>query len=425
MKKILIVFALVSLIITGCDPTSRYGEFHIHYQYALHSIFYNPDYGYDAPPDMPSSIVIPTSDPYLKEEHLRPLASTEHFAFDKWVDIRTNKPVNVGDKLIAPITVIASWVKIKPLPEDLNYSITFSINNFGYLNNKPFFSLPKDQSDIPYGTILEDVLPMYIDDDNFIFDGWYAGEEKYTSRTVCLCSDLDMVARFIYKHAIKMRSSEPQELVVVCHGNATIPNSMEYSVDDANDWHKLEAGVPIPFCGTKILYIRGESPTGTASENGTDYIQFTFTTNALVECSGDLANLVTKKPAKTADTAKARFCNLFKGCEVLTLAPELSSPTLATNCYNSLFFGCTKLESVPELTALSLPTACYYQMFANCSSLKEITMLATTINGEQPLENWLMGVNTQGTLTVATSEMASSGTILGSLPSSWSVKVKE
>jgi hypothetical protein len=73
---------------------------------------------------------------------------------------------------------------------------------------------------------------------------------------------------------------------------------------------------------------------------------------------------------------------MFSGCTSLTQAPELSTTTLAEDCYEFMFYGCTSLAQAPELPATTLAEGCYSYMFSGCTSLTQAPELpATTLNG--------------------------------------------
>ena len=69
------------------------------------------------------------------------------------------------------------------------------------------------------------------------------------------------------------------------------------------------------------------------------------------------------------DATESCYCNTFKGCASLTIAPILPATTLSDNCYYGMFYNCSSLVSAPELPATTMKNNCYAHMFTNCSSL--------------------------------------------------------
>ena len=143
---------------------------------------------------------------------------------------------------------------------------------------------------------------------------------------------------------------------------------LEYSVNNG-DWTTVEAATEVPFGGANgDLRLRGINPNGTATAWNV-YSTITFTPNVNVACTGDIRTLLDWRNYSTVDTKNAKFCYLFKDCDVLTSAPELPATTLADNCYYGMFYGCTKLTSAPVLPATTLAYSCYCFMFTNCTNL--------------------------------------------------------
>ena len=71
------------------------------------------------------------------------------------------------------------------------------------------------------------------------------------------------------------------------------------------------------------------------------------------------------------DATESCYCNTFKGCASLTIAPILPATTLSDNCYSGMFSGCRSLTYAPELPATTMKNNCYAHMFTNCSSLTQ------------------------------------------------------
>ena len=121
-------------------------------------------------------------------------------------------------------------------------------------------------------------------------------------------------------------------------------------------------------------------------------------------------------PVKTL--AADCYSQMFRGCASLTAAPDtLPATTLASSCYNQMFYECPVLTTAPVLPATTLEQYCYYQMFYNCSSLNSVTCYATSgINSNNSTNDWLKGVDSEGTFTAASTiwPISTSG-----IPSGW------
>lgn len=87
--------------------------------------------------------------------------------------------------------------------------------------------------------------------------------------------------------------------------------------------------------------------------------------------SGLGANLTDISELKLPATTLGEHCyeEMFKGCSVITVAPNLPSTSLANSCYKNMFYGCSNLYSAPELPAETLAESCYEGMFQNCALL--------------------------------------------------------
>lgn len=153
-------------------------------------------------------------------------------------------------------------------------------------------------------------------------------------------------------------------------------SGLEYSVNDG-EWTSVVANEPVSFGGIDgDLRLRGTNIYGTASSTS-EYSTITFDPYSdVVYCDGDIRTLLDYKNYKTVDTQNARFCNLFKNCTLLALAPELPATTLANECYSSMFFGCENLINAPALPAETLADGCYSWMFTGCLRLSTVKMLA-------------------------------------------------
>lgn len=179
---------------------------------------------------------------------------------------------------------------------------------------------------------------------------------------------------------VTMNANSKQTFKMTCKGTYTLPEALEYSVNNG-PWQKVVADKGVDF-GGKLgsLCLRGKCPNGTAT-NDEDYSTITFSDPVEVECSGDIRTLIDYTAYKNAATANSCFTSLFKGCSVLTSAPELPATALKDYCYNSMFEGCTSLTKAPDLPATELKTRCYEAMFKGCTKLTEAPKLSAKVLG--------------------------------------------
>lgn len=168
---------------------------------------------------------------------------------------------------------------------------------------------------------------------------------------------------------VTMTANTKQTFIMMRAGSYMLPENLEYSVKNGI-WQKVVADNPVVFGGEHgSLRLRGKCPNGTAT-NENNYSTITFSDPTVkVECSGDIRTLIDYTAYENAVTGNCRFCSLFKGCSVLTSAPELRATALKIRCYNSMFEGCTSLTKAPDLPATELQQRCYESMFEGCKSL--------------------------------------------------------
>ena len=90
--------------------------------------------------------------------------------------------------------------------------------------------------------------------------------------------------------------------------------------------------------------------------------------------------IVNAKDMSLPATTLTNWCyySMFKGCTLLTTAPELPATTLATVCYSGMFQNCTSLTTAPTLSATTLEQSCYSSMFEGCTSLTTAPTLPAT-----------------------------------------------
>ena len=177
---------------------------------------------------------------------------------------------------------------------------------------------------------------------------------------------------------VTMTAASKQTFVMKCAGNYTLPD-LEYSVNNNETWQKVVANQGVEF-GDNLgsLRLRGICPNGTATDYK-NYSTITFSEeNVKVDCSGDIRMLINYTAHETVATGNCRFISLFKGCSVLTSAPQLPAKALKDGCYRQMFEGCTSLEQAPDLPATELKALCYYSMFSGCTSLTEAPKLPAT-----------------------------------------------
>ena len=176
---------------------------------------------------------------------------------------------------------------------------------------------------------------------------------------------------------VTMTAAKTQTFKMTCTESYTLPD-LEYSVNNGI-WQKVEANQGVNFGGDLgSLRLRGICPNGTATD-WENYSTITFDNPSVkVDCSGDIRTLIDYTAYETVATGNSRFCSLFKGCSVLTSAPELRATELKDYCYYSMFEGCTSLEQAPVLQATELQKLCYYSMFSGCTALTQAPNLPAT-----------------------------------------------
>lgn len=190
---------------------------------------------------------------------------------------------------------------------------------------------------------------------------------------------------------VTMTATSNQTFVMKRAGSYMLPEGLEYSVNNGI-WKKVVADNPVEFGGAgSSLRLRGKCPYGTAT-NYKNYSTITFSDeNVKVDCFGDIRTLIDYTAHKTVDTANSCFCSLFKGCSVLTSAPELPAKALKMWCYQSMFEGCTSLTQAPVLPATELKNSCYQSMFKGCTELTQAPVLPATELKNYCYEEMFMG----------------------------------
>ena len=170
---------------------------------------------------------------------------------------------------------------------------------------------------------------------------------------------------------VTMNAAETQTFKMTCAGNYTLPEDLEYSVNN-RPWQKVEADQGVEFGGDLgSLRLRGICPNGTAT-SWEKYSTITFSDeNVKVDCSGDIRTLIDYTAHENVATENCSFISLFKNCTALKSAPELPAKALKKQCYRQMFEGCTSLEQAPVLPAKELQETCYYSMFKGCTALTQ------------------------------------------------------
>ena len=185
---------------------------------------------------------------------------------------------------------------------------------------------------------------------------------------------------------VTMTANSKQTFKMTCAGNYTLPEALEYSVNNGRTWLKVKEAVQgVDFGGNLgSLRLRGICPNGTATDNK-NYSTITFSEeNVKVDCSGDIRTLIDYTAYENAATGNCRFISLFQNCTALKSAKELLLATaLKESCYRQMFEGCTSLEQAPDLPATELQDLCYHSMFKGCTALTQAPVLQATALKEQ------------------------------------------
>ena len=171
---------------------------------------------------------------------------------------------------------------------------------------------------------------------------------------------------------VTMNAAETQTFKMTCEGNYTLPEDLEYSVNNGT-WLKVKEAVQgVDFGGNLgSLRLRGQNLNGTAKD-WKNYAMITFgDENVKVDCFGDIRTLIDYTAYDAVATGNCSFMSLFKGCSVLTSAPKLPATALKESCYRQMFEGCTSLTEAPVLPARELQEQCYYSMFMGCTALTQ------------------------------------------------------
>ena len=178
---------------------------------------------------------------------------------------------------------------------------------------------------------------------------------------------------------VTMTAAKTQTFKMTCEGNYTLPEDLEYSVNNGT-WLKVKEAVQgVDFGGDLgSLRLRGICPNGTAT-SWANYSTITFSDeNVKVDCFGDIRTLIDYTAYDAVATENSSFISLFQNCTALKSAPQLPAKALKESCYRQMFEGCTSLEQAPDLPATALKESCYQSMFTGCTALTKAPNLPAT-----------------------------------------------
>lgn len=178
---------------------------------------------------------------------------------------------------------------------------------------------------------------------------------------------------------------------IIYYSSTTGKNFQQMEVTYGNN-----VGQWIEFSKERPMYIYGFNPRGFSKEEKV-YALFQFNGTSKFKISGNIMGLIDGFSEVTAipslycfyklflgvsliyDISALRlpatslqigcYREMFKGCNLITTAPELPAMATKNYCYESMFMGCTSLISAPELPATTTTFYCYQNMFNGCSAL--------------------------------------------------------
>lgn len=212
--------------------------------------------------------------------------------------------------------------------------------------------------------------------------------------------------------ALKFESSGAQTLGVDTTKLGTISPNFEYSTDGGSTWTTWDVrNNTLSFGNGTDLYVRGSN--NVLAKGGVNYVQFVFTTNSLVACTGNLMHLydytqdLTAFPKLDSNSRGVKF--MFRNCSVLTTPPSLPATDLEDFAYYSTFEGCTSLNALPVLPATTLTSECYTSMFEGCTNIK----ISLTQTGEYTNE-YVFGTTPSGAANSNKMFANTGGTFTGS-----------
>ena len=160
-----------------------------------------------------------------------------------------------------------------------------------------------------------------------------------------------------------------------------------YSVDLQNweEWDYSE----LTFTQGHPLYLCGSNPEGfnKAFSQASSFDSY----GDPFAITGDIMSLINKDQNVSVIPSNYCFYTLFKNCNNLTKAPELSATTLASDCYREMFEGCSSLSDMPVLPATTMAENCYLDMFRGCTSLTSPSALPATVLAKSCYQSMFQG----------------------------------
>jgi hypothetical protein len=119
------------------------------------------------------------------------------------------------------------------------------------------------------------------------------------------------------------------------------------------------------------------------------------------------------------------YYGMFENCSSLIKAPvinaNLLSSTSSSSCFREMFFGCSSLTKAPRIRLGMIPHNGCAQMFYGCTNLSEICIDATSINDNDSLYNWLVGISSSGTFYCKDATIFDTNSSSG-IPTGWAIK---
>lgn len=189
-------------------------------------------------------------------------------------------------------------------------------------------------------------------------------------------TDADDVTTPINPNKYLTFTSEGTTTISLVSGVNRIDPVVYYSTD-AQNWEQWDYS-EITFTNDKPLYMCGNNPEGFNKVSNAIFTRTFSASGDSFSISGDIMSLIDFDNDLTTIPVNGCFYELFKGCTLLTGAPELSATKLTHSCYYGMFLGCSSLKTAPELPATELAKLCYREMFRQCSNLETAPRLPAT-----------------------------------------------
>ncbi|MBE6332632.1 MAG: hypothetical protein E7070_10065 [Bacteroidales bacterium] len=164
------------------------------------------------------------------------------------------------------------------------------------------------------------------------------------------------------------------------------PNSvsLKYSIDSII-WQDYTPGTTgnitlriYSHIGDKIWF-RATSTNSGFSKDLNNYYYFAL---SQVAASGDVMSLLDATGQQNTVPNNA-FTSLFKNCERLTTAPDISATLLAENYYRCMFSGCSALNSAPDIPATQL----YRNIYENEAKKEDATSITDCTDSSADKDN--------------------------------------